>query len=346
MEKEKQVVIQIQIIFSVTVSENMAIIIKGWQICPIPMRWTVFFVLSICMFSYMYTYDTPVAIQEQLQNEPWNLSNVQYNLLFSAYAWPNVVFPIILGVVTDIVGVNKMLIILYIGMFIGNGIFVLGIHDNNFVVMLVGRCFYGISAESFAMAETPLLYEYFFGKELAFALGFNLSFSRLGSGANDILTYEFYYMNGVVFSVAMGAFVLMPICLVILCILIGYRVFFEKKDKFKSIALSTKHGYSLANDSDLNSNTSDIDMTTTLIKKTNNNKKENGYDATQETIYTTNELDMSAKFDQSMMSKYDYSMSQSQQQQQNTIAGAVDSSTSNMDKTETDSNEMDIRSLG
>eukprot|EP01083_Nonionella_stella_P233775 823333_1 len=110
------------------------------------------------------------------------------------------------------------------------------------------------------MAETPLLYEYFFGKELAFALGFNLSFSRLGSGANDILTYEFYYMNGVVFSVAMGAFVLMPICLAILCILIAY-------DKFKSIALSTKHGYSLANDSDLNSNTSDIDMTTTLIKK-------------------------------------------------------------------------------
>lgn len=59
----------------------MALMCKGWQICPPAIRWIVFLVLSLCMFSYMYTYDTPVALQEQLQDDPYNLSNVEYNLL-------------------------------------------------------------------------------------------------------------------------------------------------------------------------------------------------------------------------------------------------------------------------
>ena len=144
------------------------------------------------------------------------------------------------------------------------------------------------------MAETPLLYEYFFGKELSFALGFNLSFSRLGSAANDVLTYNFYEANGVVFAMSMGAFVLMPFCFILLCLLLCYRKYFEKTNKRHNIK-------------SFDAAKSDIDMTTKLMIAA----KDGGYDSTQQQGFT--ERDMSVKWDTSMASKYDYSMSQQQQ---------------------------------
>merc|ERR1719242_1699538 len=158
-------------------------------------RWTVFLVLSICMFAYYYTYDIPVALQEQMQEE-YDITNVQYTLLFSAYSWPNAVIPILVGILTDKVGVNIIITICFILAVAGYAVFVVAIYYSYYPLMLIGRVIYGIGIESFVMAETSLIYEYFKGKELSFALGANLSFSRIGSSVNDVTTYWLYTING------------------------------------------------------------------------------------------------------------------------------------------------------
>ena len=47
--------------------------------------------------------------------------------------------------------------------------------------MLVGRFIFGLGAECQFVCKSAIISQWFKGKELAFAFGINLSFSRLGS---------------------------------------------------------------------------------------------------------------------------------------------------------------------
>lgn len=51
--------------------------------------------------------------------------------------------------------------------------------------MLVGRVVFGLGGESMSVAQSAIVSVWFKGKELAFALGINLSVSRLGSVLNS-----------------------------------------------------------------------------------------------------------------------------------------------------------------
>ena len=181
-----------------------------------------------------------MALQEQLQ-QYYSISNIQYTLLFSAYAWPNVRIPILVGLLTDKIGVNVIITICFVICVLGNGLFVMGMYYSTYTLMLIGRCVYGVGAESFVMAETPLLYEYFKGKELSFALGANISFSRLGSSVNDVTTYYFYNLenggkSGIVLATTMG-FILLILCLISLSALILHRILYNKKDlRFETLS--------------------------------------------------------------------------------------------------------------
>ncbi len=55
-------------------------------------RRLVLAVTCLGKFGYNYCYDNVVALQDQLQGK-YNLSNIQYNLLYSVYAFPNCVLP-------------------------------------------------------------------------------------------------------------------------------------------------------------------------------------------------------------------------------------------------------------
>ena len=111
--------------------------------------------------------------------------------------------------------------------------FVLAIHYASYPLMLIGRVIYGVGIESFVMAETPLLYEYFKGKELSFALGANLSFSRLGSSVNDVTTYWLYEIDGGRRGILLGSAVglmLLIACLLALSGVILHRVLYNRRD--------------------------------------------------------------------------------------------------------------------
>ena len=54
--------------------------------------------------------------------------------------------------------------------------------------MLVGRIIFGVGGESMNVAQSAIVTVWFKGKELAFALGINLSISRLGSVFNANIT--------------------------------------------------------------------------------------------------------------------------------------------------------------
>ena len=61
----------------------------------------------------------------------------------------------------------------------------LGGYQHKYWLMLVGRVIFGLGGESMSVAQSAIVSHWFKGKELALALGVNLSVSRLGSVMNS-----------------------------------------------------------------------------------------------------------------------------------------------------------------
>lgn len=59
--------------------------------------------------------------------------------------------------------------------------------DTGFWIAIVGRVIFGLGGESMNVIQTVVVSRWFFGKELAFALGLNITISRLGSVFNNLV---------------------------------------------------------------------------------------------------------------------------------------------------------------
>eukprot|EP01083_Nonionella_stella_P023721 65636_1 len=186
-------------------------------------RWIVLVIGCLGMFAYSYCYDNVVALQNELQST-YHLTNIQYNLLYSVYAFPNILIPTFIGILNDYVGVNTTVLLCFSTITVGHGIYIIGCWVSSYSVMLVGRFIFGIGSESYIVVITTLLYEYFVHKELALAFALLLSLSRVGSSVNDVATYYFYTKtNSIIFANSVG-FVLLIICLALLIALVFHRI--------------------------------------------------------------------------------------------------------------------------
>ena len=77
--------------------------------------------------------------KRQLQ-DTYDLSNVQYNLLYSVYAFPNMVLPAIAGVMSDKIGYDWLVIFFFGLMVVGHAMFVYGLYlDGIFSVLIAAR---------------------------------------------------------------------------------------------------------------------------------------------------------------------------------------------------------------
>jgi len=70
----------------------------------------------------------------------------------------------------------------------GQILFAAGVWSASWTVMLAGRILFGIGGESVQVAQNCLLFRWFKCREVAFALGLNLSVARSGSVLNDVLS--------------------------------------------------------------------------------------------------------------------------------------------------------------
>eukprot|EP01084_Bolivina_argentea_P107743 192614_1 len=100
-------------------------------------RWIVLIIVCFAMFVYSYCYDNPVALQNQLQTK-YNLTDIQYNLLYSAYTFPNMLLPFFSGILADIFSADLMIIIFFLFILIGQSIFITGCIISYYPLMFIG----------------------------------------------------------------------------------------------------------------------------------------------------------------------------------------------------------------
>eukprot|EP00941_MAST-03F_sp_MAST-3F-sp1_P005548 g5548.t1 len=169
-------------------------------------RWFVLFLSTVAMLGNTYVYDNPSALHDQLFDkfsvEPVNMQSAQFeynfNMLYTVYSLPNILLPILGGVLVDGFGASRMVFIFAVLVVFGQLIVSLGVSAQSMFLMLVGRTIFGIGGESMCVGSTAILKEWFSGKEFAMAMGTTLSISRFGSVINNILSPHLAERFGVV----------------------------------------------------------------------------------------------------------------------------------------------------
>ncbi|KAF4750326.1 hypothetical protein FOZ63_027653 [Perkinsus olseni] len=163
---------------------------------PVNLRWVVLALACLALSGQYYAYDIPSAINDQMKarfmGEGSRMTEEEYtyyfNLLYTVYALPNMITPLVLGVSMEWIGIRSMLLLLALLLFIGQLLQCVGTYHLSMGTVLLGRVVYGLGGESMNVAQTTLLAEWFRGHEIAFALGLNLSVARFGSVLNDLLS--------------------------------------------------------------------------------------------------------------------------------------------------------------
>ena len=143
-------------------------------------RWLVLLFVSLAMFGNYYLYDTIAPVADLLKSQ-LGFSDEDIGLLYSAYSWGAVLILLPGGIFIDRYG-TRVSTLLFGSICAIAGF--LTIASDNLVVMLAGR-FMLSAAELLIVAITAAIAKWFRGKELAFAMGINLTIARFGQIAAD-----------------------------------------------------------------------------------------------------------------------------------------------------------------
>jgi len=137
------------------------------------------------------------------------------------------VLPIFGGLFLDKIGIRSGLILFTVILTLGQMVFMIGGYQSNYDMMIAGRVIFGMGGESMNVAQSAIVSVWFKGKELAFALGVNMSISRLGSVANAAIVPSVYDSNGLGAALMVG----FVICVFSLLNAIGLVALDKKAEK-------------------------------------------------------------------------------------------------------------------
>ncbi|CAK74433.1 unnamed protein product (macronuclear) [Paramecium tetraurelia] len=185
------------------------------------LKYVIMILGCLLMFGNNYSFDNPQALQKQLTKD-LDISISNYNLLYSAFSFPNIFLTLIGGIIIDFLGVRFGIILFSAIVVVAQTIVALGGAFKIFWIMLVGRIIFGCASENLIIAQAAIIGKWFRGKELSTAIGYIMTIPELASAANSFLTpilYESYegLTYPLFFSVILCVFSF--ICAVVLCIL-------------------------------------------------------------------------------------------------------------------------------
>lgn len=175
--------------------------------CRSPVRWIILVLGCLMMVGSYYSFDIPSALKTQIDDYTGNKSDyeVNFSLMYTLYSAPNVILPFFGGYLVDRFGVSFCLLIFSTLIAVGQVVFTIGLSTKSWPVIFIGRLIFGLGGESFTVANSALLSDWFKGTELAFAFGVNLSISKLGSVINNIVSPILAEKVDIVFALWFGA---------------------------------------------------------------------------------------------------------------------------------------------
>lgn len=157
-------------------------------------RWTALVVVAFTMFAGYYIADVMAPLKGLLENQlSWN--STEYGFFTSAYGWFNVFlfFLIIGGIILDKMGVRFTGMGSAMVMVLGTAIKYWAVSTTSLdgamlfgwkaqvMVAALGYAIFGVGVEVAGITVSKIIIKWFRGRELALAMGLQLSIARLGT---------------------------------------------------------------------------------------------------------------------------------------------------------------------
>jgi len=142
------------------------------------LAYSALFLISLAAMASYFAYDCVGPLTPLLKSE-LNLSATGVYWLYSIYSIPVIIFVVLGGLLADKLGVRKAAI-LFAVLFTGGTVLTA---TKIYWLMLVGRFFFGIGAESYYVVLNKILAKWFKNRGLALAFGINLFLMRAGTYA-------------------------------------------------------------------------------------------------------------------------------------------------------------------
>ncbi|MDZ7741441.1 MAG: MFS transporter [Bacteroidota bacterium] len=165
-------------------------------------RWAILFLIAFVQAANYYFYDA-ISPLKRLLEENFNITSSDYGMFVAAYSIPNtfLLMAVLGGIILDKLGIRRTGF-LFVGMmglgglltaygaseYFSNGGFAYGFF-NSFLtdyspelkMMVLGRFFFGLGAETSIVVVSKVIVKWLKGKELALAFGMKIGLARAGS---------------------------------------------------------------------------------------------------------------------------------------------------------------------
>jgi MFS family permease len=146
-----------------------------------------------------YCFDNPGAMHSLLKkrfgNDTGEKFEYIFNLMYSVYSLPNVILPLIGGLLIFKYGYRLMFLIFGSCVLFGQLIFAVGCTTKSIKIMLIGRVIFGLGGESLNTTQYAIIIQWFASNEIGFAMGLCLSLARLGNVMNDVISPRIATVN-------------------------------------------------------------------------------------------------------------------------------------------------------
>ncbi|MFH0866547.1 MAG: MFS transporter [Bacteroidota bacterium] len=210
-------------------------------------RWAALLVVSFTMFAGYYLADVMAPLQGLVRNQlGW--TDTEYGFFTSAYGWFNVflLFLIIGGIILDKKGIRFTGLGATIIMVAGTALKYWAISTHSLDGMLlfgwkaqvmvaaIGYAVFGVGVEIVGITASKVIVKWFKGKELALAMGMQISVARLGTALALGSSLPIALATGTVATPVL-------ICLIMLCIgVLAFFMYMAMDRKLDASAIAVK----------------------------------------------------------------------------------------------------------
>lgn len=238
------------------------------------LRWGILFLVGFILSVNYYFYDAFSTLKDLLLLE-FGFTNTQYGLFVSFYSIPNtfLFMAVIGGIILDKLGIRRTGFMFIFFMAFGAILTAYGASDmyqngvgyglmSSFLpnyspelkMMLLGRFFYGLGAETSIVVVSKVLVKWFKGKDLALAFGLKVGFGRLGTFAALNLSPVLAKGGQALDTAVWFAGVLVCIGLLAFVVYMLFDLRYDKEVEEEQVLLTEKDKFKLSDVTDILTN--------------------------------------------------------------------------------------------
>lgn len=164
-------------------------------------KWVILVLTCLVGFGAYYSFETPSVLHNAMFRH-YNITEkakfeLYFSLIYSLYALPNMVIPLVGGVMADKFGNKTIMLVFATFILVGSAIETFACFQKSMEMFLFGRFVFGCGAETLNVCVSIVISKWFKGQELALALAIILSLSKLATVVTDWISPLMYRAIGI-----------------------------------------------------------------------------------------------------------------------------------------------------